>query len=64
MAFMGTPDTVKTRLRRFISNPRIDMAESCENLIHAPTRKKRVTVLVDETSLRDRRKAMVVSVAC
>ena len=27
LAFLGIPDTVETRLRRFISNPRIDMAE-------------------------------------
>ena len=56
---------VETRLRRFISNPRIGMAESCERLarsaIRAPPRKKPVIVLVDETSLRDRLKAMVVS---
>ena len=32
LAFLGIPDTVETRLRRFISNPRIDMAESCKSL--------------------------------
>ena len=40
------------------------MAESCENLagsvIRVLPRKKPVIVLVDETSLHDRRKAMVV----
>ena len=68
MTFLGIPDTVETRLRRFISNPRIDMAESCERLarsvIRAPPRKKPVILLVDETSLQDRLKAMIVSVAC
>ena len=43
------------------------MAESCANLarsvIRALPRKKPVIILVDETSLRDRLKAMVVSVA-
>ena len=67
LTFLGIPDTVETRLRRFISNPRIDMAESCENLarsvIRALPRKKPVVLLVDETSLQDKLKAMVVSVA-
>ena len=58
---------METRLRRFISNPRVDMAESCERLarsvIRALPRKKPVILLVDETSLHDRLKAMVVSVA-
>ena len=66
LTFLGIPDTVETRLRRFISNPRIDMAESCANLarsvIRAPPRKKPVVFLLDETSLQDRLKAMVVSV--
>ena len=67
LTFLGIPDTVETRLRRFISNPRVDMAESCKSLarsvIHALPRKKPVILLVDETSLYDRLKAMVVSVA-
>ena len=67
LTFLGIPDTVETRLRSFISNPRIDMAESCANLarsvIRAPPRKKPVVLLLDETSLQDRLKAMVVSVA-
>ena len=29
LTFLGIPDTVETRLRRFISNPRVCMAESC-----------------------------------
>ena len=61
MTFWGIADTVEPRLRSFISNRRIDMAESCENLarsvIRAPLRKKPVAVLVDETRLRDRLKA-------
>ena len=42
--FLGIPDTVAPRLRRFISNPLIDIVESCENLarsvIRALPRKK------------------------
>ena len=67
LTFLGIPDTVETRLRRFISNPRVDMAESCKclarSVIRAMPRKKPVILLVDETSLHDRLKAMVVSVA-
>ena len=67
LMFLGIPDTVEIRLRRFISNPRIDMAESCESLVRSVIRtmprKKPVILLVDETSLQDKLKAMVVSVA-
>ena len=46
----------------------VGMEEYCEDLarsvINALPRKKPVTVRVDETSLRDRLKAMVASVAC
>ena len=67
LTFLGIPDTVETRLRRFISNPRVDMAKSCEclarSVIRALPRKKPVILLVDETSLHDKLKAMVVSVA-
>ena len=67
LTFLGIPDTVESRLRRFIYNPRVDMAESCANLarsvIRALQRKKPVILLVNETSLHDRLKAMVVSVA-
>ena len=62
LTFLGIPDTVETRLRRFISNPRVDMAESCErfarSVIRALPRKKPVILLVDETSLCDRLKAI------
>ena len=65
--FLGIPNTVETRLRRFISNDLIDMAECSKNLarsvIRALPRKKPVILLVDETGLQDRLKAMVVSVA-
>ena len=30
MTLLGTPDTVETLIRGFVSNPRIDMSESCE----------------------------------
>ena len=38
LAFLEIPDEVETRLRRFISNPRIDMAESCECLARSVIR--------------------------
>ena len=61
LTFLGIPDTVETRIRRFISNPRIDMAESCERLarsvISAPPKKKPVILIVDKTGLQDRLKA-------
>ena len=51
----------------FPSNDLTDMPESCANLarsvIRALPRKKPAILLVDETGLRDRLKAMVVSVA-
>ena len=63
LTFLGIPDIVKTRLRRFISKHRVGMAESCDNLarsvIHAPPRKKPVILIVDETGLHDRLEAMV-----
>ena len=68
LRFLGIPDTVGTLPRRFISNPRVGMAKYCENLarsvIRAQQRKKPVILRVDETSLRDRLKAVVASVAC
>ena len=30
LTFLGIPDMVETRLRRSISNPRVDMEESCK----------------------------------
>ena len=67
LTFLGIPDTMGTCPHRFISNPRIGMSENCANLarsaIRALPRNKRVTVLVYETRLHDRRKAMAVSVA-
>ena len=67
LTFLRIPDAVATRLRRFISNPRIDISESCKRIarsvIRAPPRKKPVIVLVDETRLQDRLNAMAVSVA-
>ena len=61
---MEIPDTLETLIRRFIFNPLIDMAESCEKLarrvIRALPRKKPVIVFVDETDLHDRRKTLEV----
>ena len=52
LTFLVIPDTVETWLRRFISNPRVDMAKSCKRLarsvIRAMPRKKPVILLVDE----------------
>ena len=38
LTFLVIPDTVETRLRRFIANPRIDMEESRENLARSVIR--------------------------
>ena len=67
LPFLGIPDTVETKLRRFISNSLIDAAKCFENLaglvIGNLPKKDPVIILVDETSLRDKLKAMVVAVA-
>ena len=73
---LGKPDTVERRLRRlqrFISNPRIKLgiklADCCQQLSRwvissLPAGKPLVLLLlVDETSLQDHLKAMVVSLA-
>ena len=67
MPELGNPDTVETRFRRFLANSRIDAAKSFENLaglaIRSLPKDAPVVLLVDETSLRDKLKAMVVAVA-
>ena len=66
---LGKPDTVERRLQRFISNPRIKLADCCQQLSRwvissLPAGKPLVLLLlVDETSLQDHLKAMVVSLA-
>jgi hypothetical protein len=66
---MGKPDTVERRLQRFISNPRIEMASCCAKLSRwvigsLPAGKPLLLMLlVDETSLQDHLKVMVVSLA-
>ena len=63
----GKPDTVERRLQRFVANPRVDWQASATALaawIVARLRSRAVIVLlVDETSLQDHLKAMVVSIA-
>ena len=64
---LGIPDTVETRLRRFIANDLIDLAKSFENLaklaIDGMPEDAPIVLLVDETSLRDKIRAMAVAVA-
>ena len=68
---LGKPDTVERRLQRFISNPRIDLADCCANLSRwvigsLPAQQPLfLMLLVDETSLQAhlKVKVMVVSLA-
>jgi hypothetical protein len=69
LSSLGKPDTVERRLQRFISNPRIEMASCCAKLSRwvigsLPAGKPLLLMLlVDETSLQDHLKVMVVSLA-
>ena len=56
LPFLGIPDTVEARLRGFIEN-------LAGLVIRNLPKKDPVVLLVDETSLRDKLKAMVVAVA-
>ena len=64
---LGKPDTVERRLQRFLANPRIDWSECCRSLARWVIGSLRgdglIVLLVDETSLHDRLKVMVVSLA-
>ena len=63
----GKPDTVERRLQRFVANPRVDWQAGATALaawIVARLGSRAVIVLlVDETSLQEHLKAMVVSIA-
>ena len=64
---LGKPDTVERRLQRFLANQRLDWAQCCQALAawvlsHLSGRGP-VVLLVDETSLQQRLKVMVVSLA-
>ena len=67
LPFVGNPATVERRIQRFIANDRIDHAESCravaKRVIGNLPEDEPVVLLVDETGLKDRLKAMVVAVA-
>ena len=66
LTFLGIPDTVETRLHRFIPNLRIDMAEYCANLARSAIRALHRSASQSSwtgTCLHDGRKAMAVSVA-
>ena len=67
LPFAGNPAAVERRIQRFIASDRIDHAESCRAMakwvIWNMLEDKPVVLLVDETSLNDRLKAMVVAVA-
>ena len=65
--FVGNPAAVERRIQRFIASDRIDHAESRRAMVKwalgSLTEDKPVVLLVDETGLKDRLKAMVVAVA-
>ena len=67
LPFVGNPATVERRIQRFIANDGIDHAESCRAMarwvIGSLPENRPVVILVDETSQKDRLKAMVAAVA-
>ena len=67
LPFVGNPAAIERRIQRFIANDKIDHAESCRAVarwvIGSLPEDKPVVLPVDETSLKDRLKAMVVAVA-
>ncbi|MDA1190735.1 MAG: transposase [Candidatus Poribacteria bacterium] len=68
LSFVAKPDTVERRLQRFLANLRIAPRPCCIALTRWTFRalqaaKHPVVVLVDETSLSDRLRAMVVALA-
>jgi Transposase DDE domain len=64
---LGKPDTVERRLQRFLSNPRLAWEAAAEALavwiLGSVPRAGVVVLLVDETSLQEHLKVMVVSLA-
>lgn len=64
---LGKPDTIERRLQRFLANPKIDWAQCCKALASWVIGSLRgdglIVLLVDETSLHERLKVMVVSLA-
>ena len=67
LASLGKPDTVERRLQRFVANPRVDWQASATALAAWIVRRLGaravLVLLVDETSLQEHLKVMVVSVA-
>ena len=67
LSFAENPAAVERGIQRFIASDGIDHAESCRvaarRVIGSLPEDKPVVLLVDETSLKDRLKAMVVAVA-
>ena len=63
----GIPAAVERRIRRFFAGDRIDRSESCRAMakraLGSLPEDKPVVLLVDETGLNDRLKAMVAAVA-
>lgn len=64
---LGKPDTVERRLQRFVANPRVDWRAGAVALAAWVVRRlgarEVIVLLVDETSLHEHLKAMVVSIA-
>ena len=64
---LGKPDTVERRLQRFVANPRVDWQAAAQALarwvLRGMAQRKVLVLLVDETSLQEHLKVMVVSVA-
>ena len=64
---LGRAETVERRVRRFTGNPKLELAAGCQMLsrwvLGSLKLKSPVVLLVDETSLQEHLKVMVVAVA-
>ena len=67
LSMLGRGETVERRLRRFISNPNLELAGCCQMLsrwvLGSLKSRGPLVLLVDETSLQEHLKVMVVAVA-
>ncbi len=67
LAQLGKPDSVERRLQRFLSNQRLDWQLGCQALsawvLSSLNSQGLIVLLVDETSLKDHLRVMVVSLA-
>ena len=67
LSILGRGETVERRLRRFVSNPNLELSDCCQMLsrwaLDSLRSRGPVVLLVDETSLQEHLKVMVVAMA-